>query len=377
MSVSIPFCKTWTAPLEAEYVAQVLNGESATDGQLAESSSQLLEERLGVGRVLLTPSCTSALELAALLCELGPGDEVVMPSFTFPATANSVARTGATPVFVDVRADTMNIDEQLIPAALTERTKAIFVMHYGGVVCEMDAINDNAAQRGLVVVEDAAQGIDASYHGRAAGSLAPLAAFSFHHTKSVTCGEGGALCVNDPALLERAETIREHGTNRKQFLRGAVDKYTWVDTGTSGLLNELACAQLLAQLESLDEITTRRRAIWDRYAAGLALLEEAGVARSGRIPDGCQGNGHLFYLLVQDSDTRGRLIAYLRERGIAAVFHYVPLHSSPQGRRVGRVSGELAVTETLSERLVRLPVFHDLTVEDQQRVIDEVLGFFG
>ena len=224
-----------------------------------------------MGRVLLTPSCTSALELAALLCELGPGDEVVMPSFTFPATANSVARTGATPVFVDVRADTMNIDEQLIPAALTERTKAIFVMHYGGVVCEMDAINDNAAQRGLVVVEDTAQGIDASYHGRAAGSLAPLAAFSFHHTKSVTCGEGGALCVNDPALLERAETVHEHGTNRKQFLRGAVEKYTWVDTGTSGLLNELACAQ----------------------------------------------------------------------------------------------------------QLVRLPVFHDLTVEDQQRVIDEVLGFFG
>ena len=319
---------------------------------------------------LLTHSCTAALEIAAILADLQPGDEVLMPSFTFVSTANAVVLRRAIPVFVDVRPDTLNIDERTVEAALTAHTKAMFVVHYGGICAEMDTLRDIASAHRLLLVEDAAQALLSSYRGRQAGTLGDIACISFHATKNVVSGEGGALLTNRADLAERATIIREKGTDRSRFLRGQVDKYTWVDIGSSYLPSELVAAFLFAQLEQAAIITAERRAIWDAYHVGLAEIEaqDKGIRRPV-VPAHCQHNGHLYYLLMPDRCSRDALISTLRTEGIEAPFHYVPLHSSPAGRRFGRAAGELRVTEDLSQRLIRLPLWSGMARAEQQRVI--------
>jgi len=323
----------------------------------------------------MTPSCTAALEMAALLCNLGPGDEVILPSFTFVSTANAVVRLGARPVFVDIRPDTLNMDEVAVEKAVTSRTRAIFPVHYAGVACAMDRIMALARRHGLAVVEDAAQGVNAFWDGRALGSIGTLGTYSFHETKNYICGEGGALCINDPDLIERAEIIRDKGTNRRQFFRGAVDKYTWVDVGSSYVPSEICCAFLYAQLELLDAITERRRQIYQTYRERLEPLEEAGLLRLPHIPEKCVSNSHLLYILLPDVQTRDALMAHLRQEGILAVFHYVPLHSSPMGQKFGYAEGQLPVTESVSGCMLRLPFYYDLTEADQDRIIETIKGF--
>lgn len=372
----IPFNKPFIAGKELHYISQaVLLGNISGDGEFTRRCAELLEQRLGINKVLMTPSCTAALEMAAMLGDLSAGDEVIMPSYTFVSTASAVARCGATPVFVDIRPDTLNLDESLIESALTPRTKAIFPVHYAGVACEMDPILRIARQHGLLVVEDAAQGVHAWYRGRALGSIGDLATFSFHETKNYICGEGGALCINRPDLIRRAEILRDKGTNRRQFLRGEVDKYTWVDLGSSYVPSEIASAFLFGQLECLDSISDRRRTIYETYQQELAPLESAGLLRLPRIPDACRCNFHLFYVLLADEATRDGLLAHLRQHGIHAVFHYVPLHASPMGRQVGRAASDLPVTRDLAARLLRLPMYYDLTQADQARIVGEVRRF--
>jgi dTDP-4-amino-4,6-dideoxygalactose transaminase len=313
--------------------------------------------------------------MAALLCELAPGDEVVMPSYTFVSTANAVALRGAVPVFVDIRQDTLNIDETLIEAAITPRTKAIFVVHYAGGACEMTTIMRIAARNHLIVVEDAAHALMSRYRGRPLGSFGQLAAFSFHETKNLISGEGGALIINDPRYVERAEIIREKGTNRTSFFRGDVDKYMWVDIGSSYLPSDMIAAFLLAQLEAADSLLVRRRALWERYHAGLASLERAGRLRRPIVPGGCAHNAHLYYVLLPDLATRMALMARLREAGVLAPFHYVPLHSAPAGRRFGRAAGPLPVTDAIADRLLRLPLWHDMS-DEPDFVIESIEAFF-
>ena len=337
----------------------------------------MLADGFGIAKVLLTPSCTAALEIAAILCNLQPGDEVIMPAYTFVSTASAVARLGAKPVFVDIRPDTLNIDEALIEDAITARTRAIFPVHYAGVSCEMDPIMAIAARHHLIVVEDAAQAVNATYRGRALGSIGQLAAYSFHETKNYVCGEGGALCVNDPTLVERAEILREKGTNRSRFLRGMVDKYTWVDVGSSYVPSEINSAFLLAQLERLAPIAERRREVYERYAQGLAKLADRGWLRLPTIPPHCQSNYHMFYVLVPNLDIRDGLIAHLKEQGIMAVFHYVPLHTSPVGQRFGYRVGDLPVTEELSARLVRLPFYCELAQTEQVEIVSHIERFLA
>jgi dTDP-4-amino-4,6-dideoxygalactose transaminase len=376
MSFRIPFNKPFFAGRELEYIAQaVAQGEVSGNGPFTRRCAALLERRFGVGRVMLTPSCTAALEMAAMLCDLGPGDEVVMPSYTFVSTASSVARLGAVPVFVDIRRDTLNIDESRIEAALTGRTKAILPVHYAGVPCEMDTIMRIAAERGLRVIEDAAQAVDSRYRSRAAGSIGHLGAFSFHETKNFMCGEGGALCVNDPALEERAEILRDKGTNRRQFMLGQVDKYTWVDLGSSYVPSEICSAFLHAQLEEVETISARRRGLHAVYRSGLADLCGEGRLQLPAVPDSCVDNAHLFWIAVQDRATRDALLAHLRSKGILAVFHYIPLHDSPMGRKLCRMAGPLPVTEEMAGRLLRLPMYFELTEPQQQEVIGEIRVF--
>jgi dTDP-4-amino-4,6-dideoxygalactose transaminase len=376
MQPTIPFNKPFIAGKELFYIAQaVALGNIGGDGHFTQACSRLLEERFGIRKVLLTPSCTAALEMAAQLCGLGPGDEVILPSFTFVSTANAVVRLGARPVFVDVRPDTLNLDEGAVAAAVAPRTRAIFCVHYAGVGCAMEPILAVARRHGLAVVEDAAQGVNAFYKGRALGSIGDLGAYSFHETKNYICGEGGALCVNDPALTERAEIIRDKGTNRQQFFRGAVDKYTWVDVGSSYVPSEICSAFLYAQLELLDAIAERRRRLYHAYREQLAPLEEAGLLRLPSLPEECVSNYHLFYVLLPDVGARDGLMAHLRQHGILAVFHYVPLHSSPMGQKLGYAAGQLPVTEDVSGRLLRLPLFYELKEEEQRRVVDQVKAF--
>ena len=376
MEPKIPFNKHFITGKEAGYISQAINsGNLGADGPFTRNCARLLEDRFGILRVLMTPSCTAALEMAAMLCDLEPGDEVIMPSFNFVSTANAVALAGAKPVFVDIRPDTLNIDEQRIEAAITPRTKAIMPVHYAGVACEMDQIMAAANRRGLLVIEDADQGVNAFYNGRVLGSIGQLGAYSFHDTKNYISGEGGALCINSPELIERAEIIREKGTNRSQFLRGEVDKYTWVEVGSSYLPSELACAFLYAQLEAIDDITARRRAIYEFYRRHLSPLEEAGLVRLPYAPQGCEINYHIFYILLRDEITRDGLMAHLKRNGISAVFHYVPLHTSPMGAKLGYRDGDLPMTEDLSGRLLRLPFFPELTAEDQLRVVNCVREF--
>lgn len=332
-------------------------GHLAGDGAFTRQCHAWLEQRTGSCKALLTHSCSAALEMAAILANIGHGDEAIMPSYTFVSSANAFVLRGGVPVFVDIRPDTLNIDERQIEQAITERTRAIVPVHYAGVGCDMDAIMAIAKRHGLLVIEDAAQGIMASYRGRPLGSIGHFGALSFHETKNIISGEGGALLINDPVFIERAEIIREKGTNRSKFFRGEVDKYTWVDIGSSFLPSELVAAFLLAQMEEADAILDRRLKLWEYYHGRFAGLEAAGVLRRPAIPADCLHNAHMYYIILPDRSARTCLIDSLKERGIHSVFHYVPLHSSPMGRRVGRTVGSMEVTDAMSERLLRLPLW--------------------
>ncbi len=368
----IPFNRPFLTGNELTYITEAhANGHLAGNGAFSKRCCGWLESRIGSHRALLTHSCTAALEMAAILGDLGVGDEVIMPSFTFVSTANAFVLRGATPVFVEIRADTLNIDETRIEEAITPRTKAIVPVHYAGVGCAMDAIMDIARRHDLLVIEDAAQGLLAAIDDRPLGSFGHMAALSFHETKNIIAGEGGALLINDPRFAERAEIIWEKGTNRSQFFRGQVDRYTWVDLGSSYLPGEITAAFLWAQMEQGDAITARRLAIWRRYHQAFADLEAAGLVRRPVVLPDRVPNGHLYHLLLPSLDARTAFIERLRTLGIQAVFHYVPLHSAPFGRKVGRQASDLSITESVSERLVRLPLW--LGLEDQlDMVIDSV-----
>lgn len=369
----IPFNKPYMTGKELAYINQAHDkGFLAGDGDFTRQCNSWLEQRIGCRKALLTHSCTAALEMAAILADIQPGDEVIMPSYTFVSTANAFVLRGGIPVFVDIRPDTFNIDEAMIETAITARTKAIVPVHYAGVGCEMDVIMDIAQRHGLLVIEDAAQGIMSTYKGRALGSIGHMAALSFHETKNIISGEGGALLINDERFAERAEIIREKGTNRSQFFRGQVDKYTWVDIGSSYLPGEIIAAFLWAQMEEADDITRRRLAVWNIYHASFERLEQSGNARRPFIPADCGHNAHMYYLLMSDLEKRTALIEQLKKAGVNAVFHYVPLHSSPAGRRYGRVCGDLSNTDAVSERLVRLPLWIGLSELDQTRVTEEL-----
>lgn len=362
---------------EEEYISQaVKNGKICGDGPFTKKCHQILEQMTGAKKALLTTSGTHSLEMAAILCDIGPGDEVIMPSYTFVSTANAFVLRGAKIVFVDVRPDTMNIDETLIEQAVTEKTKAVVPVHYAGVSCEMDTINQIARRRGLRVIEDAAQGVMAFYKGQALGTAGDIGCFSFHETKNYSMGEGGAVLVKDEPLMERAEIIREKGTNRSRFLRGQVDKYTWIDIGSSYLPSELNAAHLLAQLEQAEKINNDRLQSWELYRQGLTPLAASGAIELPVIPQGCTHNAHMFYIKTKDLDERTKLTAYLKEKGIAAAFHYVPLHSSEAGRRYGRFSGEDRFTTKESERLLRLPMYYGLKHEDVEYIVEAVTRFY-
>ena len=353
----IPFNQPYMTGKELEYIGQAhARSHLAGDGEFTRRCNAWLDARLG-GKALLTHSCTAALEMSAILAEVGPGDEVIMPSYTFVSTANAFVLRGAVPVFVDVREDTLNIDEARIEAAITPRTRAIVPVHYAGVACEMDAIMATAAAHGLVVIEDAAQAILSRYRGRPLGGIGHMAALSFHETKNIISGEGGALVANEPALAQRAEIVREKGTNRSLFFRGQVDKYTWVDIGSSYLPGEIVAAFLWAQMEHAEEITRRRLAIWDTYHEAFRGIEAEGLVRRPIVPEGRVHNAHMYYLLLPDLESRTAFIAALKEAGINTVFHYVPLHNSPYGSRVGRSAGAMDVTVDVADRIVRLPLW--------------------
>jgi len=363
---------------ELEYVRQAAqdNQKICGDGPFSERCHSWMEERFGAHKALLTTSGTAALEMAAILCDLQPGDEVILPSFTFSSTATAFQMVGATLVFVDVRPDTMNIDEKLIEDAITSRTRVIVPVHYAGVACEMDTIMDIARRHNLLVVEDAAQGVMSTYKGRALGTIGTFGCFSFHETKNYSMGEGGAILVNDPTYIERAEIIREKGTNRQRFFRGQVDKYTWVDRGGSYLQSDLNAAYLLAQLERADEINENRLATWAAYDQALRPLERAGKIELPTIPDQCVHNAHMYYVKLANLDERTRFIAHMREHEVSCVFHYIPLHSSPAGQQFGRFNGEDRYTTSESDRLVRLPMYYGMTDQDRNTVIDAACSFF-
>ena len=372
----IPFNKPPFVGLELDYVKQAVeSGRICGDGTYNLLCHGWLEKHTGTAKALLTTSCTHALEMSARLCDIGPGDEVIMPSFTFVSTADAFVSQGAKCVFVDIRPDTVNLDENLVEAAITEKTKAIVPVHYAGVACEMDKINEIAKRHNLFVVEDAAQGMMATYKGKALGTLGDFGCYSYHETKNYSMGEGGALLINDKKFCDRAEIIREKGTNRCQFHRGEVDKYTWVELGSSYLPSELNAAYLYAELECADEIYDNRMASWNMYRELLASLAAKGLFELPYIPEHCVHNAHMFYLKVEDLQTRTALLKHLVYNGILAVFHYVPLHTSPAGQRYGRFSGEDRFTTR--ESLLRLPMFYGLKTEDIEYVCKKVAEFFG
>lgn len=365
----VPFNRPGITGKERDYIAEALSsGALAGDGPFTKRCQAWLEKRTGCAKVLLTHSCTAALEMAALLLNIEPGDEIIMPSYTFVSTANAFVLRGATPVFVDIREDTLNLDERLIQSAITPRTRAIVPVHYAGVACDMDVIMAIAIQHGLKVVEDAAQGLMSSYKGQELGSIGDLGAYSFHESKNVISGEGGSLLVNSSELASRAEIIREKGTDRSRFFRGEVDKYTWQEAGSSFLPGELIAAFLAAQLEQAGDITRNRLAIWDFYHELLAPMEEQGLLRRPVVPEACQHNGHMYYVLLPPDVNRQLVIGHLKQSGVNAVFHYVPLHSSPAGKRYGRTSGDLEITSSIAGRLVRLPLWARMGPSTQSRV---------
>jgi dTDP-4-amino-4,6-dideoxygalactose transaminase len=369
----VPFNRPYYVGDEHAHVLEAIaRGHISGCGSFTELCERALEAQLGAPRVLLTPSCTAALEMIAMLLEIRAGDEILMPSYTFASTANAFALRGGVPVFVDIRPDTLNVDETLVEAAITPRTRAIVAVHYAGVGCRMDVLGELARRHGLSLVEDAAHGAMAAQDGRALGTFGRLGALSFHETKNLTCGEGGALIINDPGLIARAEVLRDKGTNRSAFLRGELDRYTWVDLGSSMALSDLNAAFLWAQLESAAAITGRRLAIWNRYHAAFARLEASGFARRPVIPAGNDHNAHMYHLVLDNGELRDAFIDAVRRRRVDVVFHYVPLHSSPAGRRLGRCSGALAQTTRQSERVVRLPLWAAMTEAIVDRVIDAV-----
>ncbi len=377
-AAAIPLIRPWLGGNEQTYLAEVLQrGQLAGGGPFGARCSERLAALTGARAVLLTGSATHAMELACLVSDLQPGDEVIMPSFTFASTANAVALRGAVPVFVDIREDTLNLDERLVEAAITSRTRMLLPVHYAGVACDMAALCKTAARHGLVVLEDAAHAIGAAWRGRPLGSIGNFGAFSFHHTKNLAVGEAGALLLNDPQYLDRAEIAWEKGTTRRKFARGEIDKYTWVDLGSSWLVGELVAAVLLAQLEALDTVTRLRCEAWQRYHDGFAPLERSGRVRRPVVPADCAHNGHIYFLLCRDPAERERLIADLAAQRITAAFHYIPLHSSPAGLRFGRTSGGMQVTDQLSARLVRLPLYAGITEAECARVIAAVEDSLG
>lgn len=375
----IPFNAPPIVGTEIEYMQSAMNsGKLCGDGGFTRRCQQWMEQRFGSKKVLLTPSCTASLEMAALLIDLQPGDEVIMPSYTFVSTANAFVLRGARIVFVDVRPDTMNIDETLIEAAITEKTRAIVPVHYAGVACEMDTIMALAAKHKLFVIEDAAQGVMSRYKGRALGTIGHIGCFSFHETKNYTAGgEGGATLINDASLVERAEIVREKGTNRSQFFRGQVDKYTWRDMGSSYLMADLQAAYLWAQLEAAEGINQQRLRIWQRYYDALQPLAAQGRISLPEIPPSCEHNAHMFYIKLRDQDDRQALINWMKEAEILTVFHYIPLHSSPAGERFSQFVGDDRFTTRESERLLRLPLFYNLSDNNQSTVISSLLSFFS
>lgn len=373
MPKAVPFNRPRLVGREHAYIDEALaSGKLSGNGIFARRCTDEIERRLGAARVMLTPSCTAALEMAGILADLSPGDEVIVPSFTFVSTANAFTLRGAVPVFVDVDPDTLNLDPAAAGAAITERTRAIVAVHYGGVACDMDRLLTLAARHDLMVIEDAAHALPASRHGRPLGSFGDLATLSFHETKNVHCGEGGALVINDPALVDRAEVIQQKGTDRARFFRGEVDRYTWRDIGSSYVSSEVSAAFLCAQLEHLDEITAARRAVWDAYHLAFERLEREGSARRPVVPDGCEHSGHLYYLLASTPRRRSRMLEELSQRGVMSVFHYLPLHESPAGRRLGRAAGDCPVTRDASARLLRLPLWAGMDDRDVDHVIDSV-----
>ena len=375
--MKIPFNKPFVVGKELYYIAQaVQQGHLSGDGMFTSKCNAWIQNKFEAKKVLLTHSCTAALEMAAILCDIQPGDEFIVPSYTFVSTVNAFVLRGGVPVFVDIRPDNLNIDEKLIETAITPKTKAIVPVHYAGVGCEMDVIMDIANRHGLLVVEDAAQGVCATYKGKYLGTIGHLGCYSFHETKNFISGEGGALVINDERFLERAEIIREKGTNRSQFFRGMVDKYTWVDIGSSYLPSEMIAAFLYSQLEESDKITNKRLKIWNLYHELLAPLESAGWLRRPKYPEYCCHNAHMYYILLSDLETRTQLIDFLRKEGISSVFHYVPLHSAPQGKKLVGKDINLPVTDDCSERLLRLPCYYELTNEEIEFVVRIIREFF-
>lgn len=374
INFNVPPC----AEKAMDYIREcVANQKICGDGQYTKKCNEWIEKRTGTAKCLLTTSCTHATELAALLADIRPGDEVIMPAYTFVSTADAFVLRGATPVFVDIRPDTMNIDEKLIEAAVTEKTRAIAPVHYAGVACEMDTIMDIAGRHQLAVIEDAAQGIMSSYKGRALGTIGDFGCFSFHETKNYSMGEGGALLIREERNVEEAEILREKGTNRSKFYRGQVDKYTWINYGSSYLPSDMNAAYLYAQLEMADEINDARLALWNRYYERLQPLAQSGKIELPTIPEGCVHNAHMFYIKAADIEERTALIDYLKEREIHAVFHYIPLHTSPAGKKFGRFYGEDKYTTKESERLTRLPMYYGLKEEQIDYICDTVKRFYA
>lgn len=362
---------------EFGYIQKAIdNKKICGDGEFTKKCSEWLEEKTGTSKVLLTTSCTHALEMAALLCDIKEGDEVIMPSYTFVSTADAFVLRGAKIVFVDIRPDTMNIDETKIEAAITDKTKVIVPVHYAGVACEMDTIMDIAKRHNLMVVEDAAQGLMSTYKGRALGTIGDFGCISFHETKNYSMGEGGALYINDPKYIEDAEIIREKGTNRSKFFRGQIDKYTWVNAGSSYLPSDMNAAYLWAQLEIADEINDHRMELWNTYYEGLKSLEDKGLIELPKVPEGCVHNAHMFYIKAKDLEERTQLINYLKDNQITSVFHYIPLHSSEAGIKFGKFDGEDIYTTKESERLTRLPMNYAMTVDEAQEVVNRIIDFY-
>ncbi len=374
----IPFNKPFVAGKELDYIAQAVRVQAhlSGDGVFTKRCHQWIENKLGCHKAFLTHSGTAALEMAAILFGIEPGDEIIMPSFTFVSMANAFVLRGAVPVFVDIRPDTLNMDERRIERAITSKTKAVVPMHYAGIPCAMDEIIETAERSDLWVVEDAAHALLSTYKGKYLGTIAHLGCISFHETKNIICGEGGALLVNSPELAHRAEIIWEKGTNRRRFFRGEIEKYTWVDIGSSFLPSELAGAFLYAQLEQADKIISTRCRVYEQYYRGLRELEELGIIRLPFVQSNCAANGHLFYIITRTRSERTTLIRHLHQNGVESAFHYVPLHSSPAGKKYGRTSGELEVTNEISERVLRLPLFYEMSAEDVNQVVSLVRDFY-
>jgi len=379
MRHDIPFVSVSITEKEEQYLQEAMqSGQLAGNGTFSKKCQALMEQYTGAAAARMVTSCTAGLEMSAILANIQPGDEIIMTSFTFVSTANAFLLFGGVPVFIDIHPETLNMDESLIEAAITPKTKAIIPMHYAGVGCEMDTIMDIAKKHDLIVIEDAAQGLGSTYKGKPLGSIGDMSSISFHQTKNITAGgEGGAILVNNKDLIDRADIIFEKGTNRKRFFQGLVDKYTWIDIGSSFVLSDLLAAFLLAQLERLDEINGDRMKQWNSYHQAFKILEDQGKVRRPIIPEVCEHNAHIYYLLSSSAEERSQCLAHLNKKGIGAVFHYIPLHSSPAGTKFGKVASAMKNTDECSERLVRLPIWAGLPDEQHQYIIDQVLDFFS